>query len=391
MGEEDLPMSWNDTCPMNERLIFVAEIQRSERSMTQLCEDFGISRKTGYKWWRRYEAAGVDGLKERLRAPLSHPNAVKAGVVGLLLQARQQHPSWGPEKLLHWLAPRHPHVCWPALSTVGAILARHGLVKPRRRVRRSPPYAEPRVEVGAPNAVWSADFKGQFRTGDGRYCYPLTVLDGFSRYLLLCRGLLTTVTEEVRPWFVRAFRLYGLPLAIRTDNGPPFASVALGGLSALSLWWVKLGILPERICPGHPEQNGRHERMHLTLKQHSTRPVRASLRAQQHAFDRFLAEYNHERPHQALGHRTPEEIYCPSARPYPERLPEVEYPAGVPVRRVRQNGQIKWQGRLVYASEVLAGEPLGLKHVDEDAWHVYFGPLLIGRLERNAERIHSLK
>lgn len=384
-------MSWNDTCPMNERLIFVAEIQRSERSMTQLCEDFGISRKTGYKWWRRYEAAGVDGLKERLRAPLSHPNAVKAAVVGLLLQARQQHPSWGPEKLLHWLAPRHPHVCWPALSTVGAILARHGLVKPRRRVRRSPPYAEPRVEVGAPNAVWSADFKGQFRTGDGRYCYPLTVLDGFSRYLLLCRGLLTTVTEEVRPWFVRAFRLYGLPLAIRTDNGPPFASVALGGLSALSLWWVKLGILPERICPGHPEQNGRHERMHLTLKQHSTRPVRASLRGQQHAFDRFLAEYNHERPHQALGHRTPEEIYCPSARPYPERLPEVEYPAGLPVRRVRQNGQIKWQGRLVYASEVLAGEPLGLKHVDEGAWHVYFGPLLIGRLERNAERIHSLK
>ena len=339
-------MSWNDTCPMNERLIFVAEIQRSERSMTQLCEDFGISRKTGYKWWRRYEAAGVDGLKERLRAPLSHPNAVKAAVVGLLLQARQQHPSWGPEKLLHWLAPRHPHVCWPALSTVGAILARHGLVKPRRRVRRSPPYAEPRVEVGAPNAVWSADFKGQFRTGDGRYCYPLTVLDGFSRYLLLCRGLLTTVTEEVRPWFVRAFRLYGLPLAIRTDNGPPFASVALGGLSALSLWWVKLGILPERICPGHPEQNGRHERMHLTLKQHSTRPVRASLRAQQHAFDRFLGEYNHERPHQALGHRTPEEIYRPSARLYPERLPEVEYPAGLPsgayARTVRSSGRDVW-------------------------------------------------
>ena len=227
-------MSWNDTCPMNERLIFVAEIQRSERSMTQLCEDFGISRKTGYKWWRRYEAAGVDGLKERLRAPLSHPNAVKAPVVGLLLQARQQHPSWGPEKLLHWLAPRHPHVCWPALSTVGAVLARHGLVKPRRRVRRSPPYAEPRVEVGAPNAVWSADFKGQFRPGDGRYCYPLTVLDGFSRYLLVCRGLLTTVTEEVRPWFVRAFRLYGLPLAIRTDNGPPFASTKARGMFILA-------------------------------------------------------------------------------------------------------------------------------------------------------------
>ena len=182
-----------------------------------------------------------------------------------------------------------------------------------------PSHPSPASGGGLGRAVWSADFKGQFRTGDGRYCYPLTVLDGFSRYLLLCRGLLTTVTEEVRPWFVRAFRLYGLPLAIRTDNGPPFASVALGGLSALSLWWVKLGILPERICPGHPEQNGRHERMHLTLKQHSTRPVRASLRAQQHAFDRFLGEYNHERPHQALDHRTPEEIYRPSARLYPER------------------------------------------------------------------------
>ncbi len=383
-------MSWNDTCPVNERLKFIVEIQRGERNMRQLCEDFSISRKTGYKWWGRYQGAGMDGLKEHSRAPFSHPNAVQAAVVALLLEARQQHPSWGPEKLVHWLAPRHPQAFWPALSTVGAILTRHGLVKARRRVRRSPPYAEPRVEVGAPNALWSADFKGQFRTGDGRYCYPLTVLDSFSRYLVLCRGLLTTATEGVRPWLVRAFRAYGLPLAIRTDNGPPFASVALGGLSALSLWWVKLGILPERICPGHPEQNGRHERMHLTLKQHSTRPVRASLRAQQQALGRFLAEYNHERPHQALGQRTPEEIYRPSVRPYPERLPKVEYPAGLHVRRVRHNGQIKWQGRLIYASEVLAGEPVGLKHVDEGAWHVYFGPLLIGTLDRKAERVHSL-
>ena len=305
----------------------------------------------------------------------------------MLLDARRQHPNWGAVTLLEWFGRRHPKVALPAASTVAELLKREGLVKPRVRTRRTPPYTQPFAHAGAPNAVWSADFKGHFRTGDRLYCYPLTVSDGFSRYLLACRGLLHPTHEAVRPWFERLFREYGLPLAIRTDNGVPFASRALAGLSRLSAWWLRLGITPERIEPGCPQQNGRHERMHRTLKRGSCTPPRASLAAQQRAFDRFKTEYNEERPHHALGKATPVQLYQASPRPYPSRLPELEYPSGFTVRRVRHGGDIKWQGKHIYVTNTLIGEPVGLYQVDEELWSVFYGALELGRLDARCARV----
>jgi len=366
---------------------FVLEVQRGERTIAEACRLAGVSRKTGYKWLARYEEGGALALQDQSRAPHRHPNAIALDIKALLLEARQLHPSGGAVKLLAWLGRRHPKFGFPAPSTVSELLKRAGLVKPRRRTPHMPAYARPFMQACEPNDLWSADFKGHFRTGDGRYCYPLTISDGFSRYLLLCRGLLQPNSEGVRPWFERAFRDYGLPLAIRTDNGPPFASRALGGLSELSIWWLRLGIRAERIEPGCPQQNGRHERLHRTLKRESTQPPRPSLRAQQAAFEDFRTEYNDERPHQALGQCTPAEFYQPSTRAYPSRLPEVQYPRGFTVRRVRYAGTIKWQGRFVYVSNVLRGEPVGLYQTDEDSWNVYFGSLQLGRLDARGTRV----
>lgn len=380
-------MGWRETCAVSERMRFVLDVTSGERSIAEACRIAGVSRKTGYKWLERYEQGGALGLKDRSRAPRTHPNAVPMEAKAMLLEARQQHPSWGAVKLLGWLGRRYPRHEFPAPSTVSELLKRAGLVKPRRRSSRTPPYTQPFMQAAEPNALWSADFKGQFRTGDQRYCYPLTMSDGFSRYLLMCRGLLEPTTEAVWPWFERAFREYGLPLAIRTDNGPPFASRALGGLSRLSAWWLRLGIRPERIEPGCPEQNGRHERMHRTLKRDAVTPQRASLPAQQRAFERFRIEYNEERPHEALLQCTPAEFYRPSPRAYPSRLPEVQYPAGFVVRRVRHAGDIKWQGRLVYVSHVLTGEPVGLHQIDEESWTMYYGSLELGRLDARCARV----
>lgn len=361
-------MSWKETCAMNEKLLFVADVQNEELSFTEACRRRGISRKTGYKLWERYRAHGHAGLQERSRAPLHHPNAVAQEVVATVLAARRRHPSWGPRNLRDWLVRRWPEGDWPAASTVGAILARHGLVHPRRRRRHSPPYSAPFVRVDAPNVLWCADFKGQWRLADGAPCYPLTVSDSFSRTLLLCRGLPSTHGDPVRRWMERLFRERGLPLAIRTDNGNPFASVGLGGLSRLSAWWLRLGIQPERIRPGHPEQNGRHERLHRTLAAATVQPLAAHLVAQQRRFDRFCADYNEQRSHEALGRRTPAEVYRASTRPYPARLPLIEYPTHYAVRQVRANGCIKWAGHELFVTEVLAGQPIGLLQIDETRW-----------------------
>lgn len=379
-------MGWEETCAVSERMKFVLEVGRGERSIAEACRLAGVSRKTGYKWLERYEEGGVLALQDRSRAPLSHPNAVGLETKAMLLEARRQHPSWGAEKLLTWLSRRNAKRDWPAPSTVAELLKRAGLVKPRRRSSRTPPYTQPFMQAGEPNVIWSADFKGHFRTTDKRYCYPLTLSDGFSRYLLTCRGLLHPTTEAVWPWFERAFREYGLPLAMRTDNGAPFASRALGGLSRLSAWWVRLGITPERIEPGCPQQNGRHERMHRTLKR-DTQPLRASLLAQQRAFEHFRVEYNQERPHKALGQCTPAQFYQASSRQFPSRTPQVNYPPGFTVRRVRHAGDIKWQGGHVYVSHVLVGEPIGLYQIQEDSWNVYYGALELGRLDARCARI----
>lgn len=383
-------MSWKETCAMEERVKFIAALLTNEHSMSELCRRAGVSRITGYKWWKRYQEGGPAALQERSRAPVHHPNAVAAQTVSALLELKAAQPNWGPEKLLDRLAITHPELKLPVISTAAAILRRHGLVRARRRRPRVPAYSAPFVGMHEPNAVWSIDFKGQFHTADGRWCYPLTLSDGFSRYLLLCQGLPAPTYLAVQRHLERAFRDYGLPWAIRSDNGTPFAARGLGGLSRLSVWWVKLGIRPERIAKGHPEQNGRHERMHWTLKQDTAMPPQANLRAQQRAFDRFHGQYNEERPHAALAKRTPAQLYRPSPRPYPARLPELEYASGFVVRRVCGSGEIKWRGKFVYLSQLLAAEPVGLYQIDDRHWRVYFGCLPLGILDDYESTIKPL-
>lgn len=363
---------------MNERLQLVSLYGTGRYTVAELAEQFRVSRKTAYKWLARFAQDGAAGLQEGSRAPHRHPNATETPVVLAVLRAKAAHPTWGPAKLLP--GPEEaPEVAgaWPAPSTRGSILARHGLVTARRRRRRVAPWSQPFQACAGPNAVWCADFKGWVRTGDGTRCDPLTVSDAFSRMLLGCQILLKPDDAHVRPVFERTFREYGLPLAIRTDNGPPFASVGAGGLSPLSVWWIKLGIIPERIEPGHPEQNGRHERMHRTLKQATMRPPAATPAAQQERCDTFLIEYNTLRPHQALGQVPPATLYVPSPRPYPARAEDPHYPETAAVRRVRSNGQMKWGGELLFVSEALTGELVGITE-HADGWLVSFGPIPLG-------------
>ncbi|MES1173378.1 MAG: IS481 family transposase [Myxococcales bacterium] len=365
---------------MNERVRFVAAMLAGEDSFTELCERFGISRKQGYKWKERYERGGVAALEDRSRAPRNHPQKVESNVVELLVAARRKHPTWGPRKLLVLVHRHHPKVELPVASTVGEILKRNGLVGRRKRRLRSDPYGSRLREYDGPNRVWCADFKGHFAVGGSR-CNPLTITDGFSRYLLCCKALKSTVTQPVLKVFERTFREFGLPDAIRTDNGAPFSSLAPGGLSQLSIWWMRLGIRPERIMPGRPDQNGRHERMHRTLKAETARPPRSSMRAQQRCFDAFQAEYNNERPHEALGQNTPGSHYQPSIKRFPKSLPELEYPDHFQVLRTYPNGIISWAGIQWYTSGTLRGELVGLEAIDDDRWRVYFGHIFLGVLD----------
>lgn len=384
-------MPWKETCVMDQRIQFIGDWLKGEYSKSALCRDYGISRPTGDKWIARYEAEGIKGLQERSRAAISHPNATPEWVKERIIGAKLAHLQWGPKKVMDSLRRETAEVDWPADSTAGEILKRAGLVRCRKRHRRV--AADPRPFAGCDrsNRTWSTDFKGPFRVGDGRWCYPLTLTDNYSRYLLACRGLNRPGSREVWPWFVWAFREYGLPEAIRTDNGAPFASLALGGISQLSKWWIRLGIRPERIQPGKPSQNGRHERMHRSLKEATAQPPRRSLLAQQRAFNHFVREYNEERSHEALQRRTPASVYRASERPYPVRLRPVEYDASHTVRRVRHNGEIRWKGQLLYVSGVLAGEPIGLRQRDENRWDVYFSFCLLGTLDEVSGKIEPIR
>lgn len=384
-------MTWKETSAMDERVRLIGDVLERKWSISQLGGAYGVSRKTIYKWIERYEADGVDGLKEKSRAPLSHPNTTGAEIAEMIVRQKLAHQHWGPKKIVASLQALFPETPWPAVSTASEILGRQGLVRPRHLRRRTPRYTEPFLGCERPNSVWSADYKGQFRTGDRRMCYPFTLTDNYSRYLLACRGLRRPTTEATKPWLEWALREYGLPRAIRTDNGPPFASVALGGLSQLAVWLIKLGIRPERIETGHPEQNGRHERMHRTLKEETTMPPQEDLRKQQQSFDRFAQEYNHRRPHEALGQKPPASVYEPSSTVYPDKIPEVEYDSSFAVRQVRHNGEIKWKGHMVYISEALAGEPVGLLEVGEDLWQVTFSFHHLGILHESTGRITSDK
>jgi transposase InsO family protein len=366
---------------MEEKLKFILEYQQRERTMVELCQRYEIARETGYVWLRRYRAASWEGLLEQSRATRRHGNQTPEKIEEMVLELREAHMSWGPRKLKRVLERDEPGRKWPAASTMGALLKREGMAVARRKRRRTAPYTEPLGHADGPNRVWCADFKGWFRTGDGERIDPLTITDAHSRYLLRCQAVEKMDTARVQAIFEAAFREFGLPVAIRTDNGAPFASHAIAGLSRLAVWWMKLGIVPERIEAGHPEQNGRHERMHRTLKQETAMPAAANRRAQQRAMDKFLQEYNQVRPHEALQMETPAAVYATSPRRFPARVPEPEYPETMLVYRVQQKGHFRWKKQEVFVSEVLWGERIGLLPLDDHCYTVYFAQFPIARFD----------
>jgi putative transposase len=382
-------MPWSETSPMDQRTQFIADYLRGSLSTTDLCALYGVSRKTGYKWIDRYLRYGPAGLDARSCKPRASPNQTDQEIVTAILEARRRHPSWGAKKLVVLLHKGHPRWGLPGRSTVCDILSRHGLVPKQRQRRRIGHPGKPTSAILAPNDLWCADYKGQFKTGNGLYCYPLTVTDGYSRYLLSCQALDSTAVAGAKPVFTRLFRKYGLPMRIRTDNGVPFATTTLARLSALSAWWVRLGVMPELIEPGKPQQNGSHERMHRTLKNETTRPAARNLSAQQRKFNHFRDEFNNERPHEALDQQTPASQYQPSLREMPNKIPPLEYPDRFEVRYVSANGGIRWNKNWVNVSTVCIGEHVGFEEIDDGIWNVYFGPLKLGRFDERHMRIED--
>ncbi len=386
-------MPWKESQIPMERAEFVRRLLNGER-MSDLCGAYGISRKTGYKFKKRYERHGFNAFLDTSRRPNRSPNRTPPQIAKLIVVLREKHPTWGPRKLKVELGRRHEGLSIPAPSTIGEVLKRHGLIKPRRRRRRVAAAPMPLQAATKPNELWCADFKGQFRLRGGRYCYPLTITDHHTRFLLGCEALGSTELPGVLDGFELAFREYGLPDAIRTDNGTPFASQAVRGLSQLSVWWLRLGIRLQRIQPGRPEQNGRHERMHLTLKQEATRPPKANLLQQQEHFDGFRDGFNTERPHEALDMKRPADVYTPSLRVYPEALPEPDYALHDATRRVQTNGTV-WPRRksdgCYFISSVLAGQPVGLREVDEQLWLVSFMDLDLGHIDERTSQFHPLE
>lgn len=369
-----------------ERGQFAKDFASGHWSMTELCERFGVSRPTGYKWIARYRAGGDAGVRDRSRAPHHSPHRLDADLEALVVAARRKY-GWGATKLGEVLRTRHPDRLWPARSTLNALLERHHLLRKNRRRRK---WAHPGAAVLAttqPNQVWPADFKGQFKTGAGPYCYPLTVTDHFSRAVLVCHGLRSVQTVDTQPVFRTLFRAVGLPDAIRTDNGAPFASTGIHGLSALNVWWMQLGIVHQRITPASPHENGQHERMHRELKRETARPAAPSHRAQQRRFDAFVQRYNTERPHEGIGNRTPASLWRPSARPYPETITPPDYPGHMEVRRISTAGTFRLHAQQPFLSHTLAGEDIGLEEVDEGIWNIVYYRTLLGKIDERSLRI----
>jgi putative transposase len=367
-----MSMPWKEICAMDQKTQMI-KLWRSDRyTINDLSILHDVSRKTIYKWIKRYKAKGTIGLEDRSRAPLHHQNATSEEMIEFIIAVKKRHPRWGPKKIIASLKEHNGEISYPALSTVSEILKRKGLVTSRVRRYRTRPYTDPFTECENPNDVWSADFKGQFRMGNGKLCYPLTITDNYSRYLLCCTVLNHPSFKETRPCFERVFKEYGLPVAIRTDNGAPFASIGLGSLSKLSVWFMRLGIRPERIAPGHPEQNGRHERMHRTLKETTVNPPRRNRTMQQKAFNAFIHEYNCERPHEALGQKPPATVYRKSRWRYSGHIPKIIYRSDALLRKVNRNGEIKWKGKAIFISKSLIGEHIALKQKEEHLWQIWF-------------------
>jgi len=382
-------MPWKECHVEDERLRFVARLLDGEK-MARLCAEFGISRKTGYKIYDRYKEVGLHGLTDRSRRPYRHANQLPMPIEKTIVRLKREYPSWGAPKIRERLRRRCPDVQCPAISTVHAVLDRHGLVTRRKR-RRHRAEGTALSHPGQPNDLWCADYTGEFMLADRRYCYPLTITDFATRYLITCDALTTTKEMYAFSVFERTFQEFGLPRAIRTDNGVPFGSGhALYGLSKLSVWWLRLSIQIERIRPGHPEQNGRHERMHLTLKQEATKPAAANALQQQARFDAFLTQFNHERPHQALDMRVPGELYVRSPRPYTGLAP-LAYPLHDWTGTVTHCGRICYKSRKVNLSQVFAGQDVGVKQVDDHIWLVTFMDYDLGYFDDETCRLEPIE
>lgn len=382
-------MPWTEAYVMDLKVQLIGDYLKGY-SMTGLSNAYGVSRKTVYKWVQRYEKSGLEGLHEQSRAPRSCPHKLSEAIAEQIIATKKSHLHWGPKKVLDFLKREQPNLDWPADSTAGELLKRHGLVKRRRRRRSVPADGGPFTDCRDVNQSWSADFKGDFKLGNKQRCFPLTITDNYSRSLLACRALENTRYEETRLWFEVTFREFGLPQSIRTDNGSPFASRSLGGLSRLSKWWIDLGITAERIRPGKPQENSRHERMHRSLKEAVCKDPSYSMARQQERFDNFRHEYNELRSHEGLGRRTPGSLYEPSRRSYPELILPPQYDNDKTVRRVRHNGEMKWKSRLFYVSELLAKELIGLKQTEEHLWQVYYRFHQLGTLNEKTMRIEPL-
>ena len=376
-------MPWRTPDLVTIREEFVEQAISGRHPVAALCNAYGISEKTGHKWLNRFKEEGKPGLSDRSRAPHESPQRISLDARREILALREKHPTWGPKKLCVVLRRRVPEKHWPVPSSIGELLRREGCVRSQRRrnVGSGLPIDAGLTVAAASNDVWSTDFKGQFRLTNGELCYPLTAQDTFSRFVIGTTALSSTASLPVEIAFTRHFEEYGLPRVIRSDNGVPFASPsAIGRLSKLSVWWIRLGIRPERIEPGEPQQNGTHERMHKTLKADATRPPSSSLTEQQIRFDRFRREYNDERPHESLGQETPSSLYSSSVRAFPSRLPDLIYPAHCEVRVVTQSGAINFGSRRFQLSTALTNQEVGLEEIDDGLWTVSFGPLVLGSL-----------
>ena len=372
-------MPWKENDIVKLRKQFINEyLGKNYSSFSDLCFCYGISRPTGYKWRDRFMKGGTDNLIDKSRAPLNINNKTPDDICQLIIEKKLSHAYWGPKKVLDNLRKHDPSLALPADSTAGEILKRAGLVKKRRKRWSVPANEQAFSETQKNNQVWGVDYKGQFKLGNKKMCYPLTITDNHSRYLLRCQALQSTCHDDAKKWIEQTFREHGLPDAIRSDNGTPFASIAAGGISRLSMWWIQLGIRPERIRPGHPQQNGRHERMHKTLKAETTKPAAYNEASQQKYFDDFLHEFNHERSHEALDRKCPDEVYQPSTRSYPEMIPPIFYDDGLQIRTVKRGGEIKWRNKHIYISQVLSHEQISLEEIDNDVWEVRYGFYKLG-------------
>jgi putative transposase len=380
-------MSWGVSKVEEKRREFIDQCHGDTAFLTDICREFGISRKTAYKWLRRYEEEGVDGLKDRSKAPHRQSQKTNEEAIRHILALKKQKEAWGPKKIRARLEEDWPMVQFPSVTTIGNILEQHGLTVPRKYRRRYPGKTDPLSHCQKPNDVWCIDFKGWFKTKDAIKCDPLTLTDAHSRYILYCSKLNVNSAEHVWDVLSRAFKEYGLPRYLRHDNGPPFATAGAGRLSRLSVKLVKAGIIPEWIEPGKPYQNGRHERMHLTLKKEGASPLQLTLQEQQLRFVAFLRYFNHERPHEALGQKTPASVYEPSERKWTGKLQIPEYSSDFQVKRVREKGHLSWYGTDIFIGKTLGNEPVGLKENEDGDWLVYFGPVFLGIIDHEKQFI----